>query len=427
MSRFLPNTWLDAVQLPLAMVQPHGGIYAETIAPDVRPLAFVILMVIAASVAIIKARWNSKYKTDAGLPQMLPASSRSAWALIVGTLVALSAWIWTSANGRYGLLALTLTPLAALAALRLISGSSRWLAAVLSTMLGVQVLFLLTTDVDFTWLRVTDEPWTQAYEDRLPAHVVAPWQTEADQSSVLVVTTIHQTAMSSLYRVFGPRAHYMALMYIDEHASDFPWQVAKARQLVQAADRIYWSGATPDGYSYQLGDRTVTYKSRMMLPGDLNPGDDEQDIQNPITEAQKIQLLRFGLMAEDGARCTLLPKRMGARLRICPLTKAPATVKTLNETLPQKPWQVLQTLAEKCPRIFGEQRQPVPDISGGVFTSSGDQKYYINVTKDLDIYIRRAQTEVNYHLILSSEKTKFLENYSCNSIIAPLGNQYSPP
>jgi hypothetical protein len=427
MSRFSPDTWQDAVQLPLAMAQFRGNVYVETIAPDIRPVAFIVLVVVAVGVALVRARGANKRQASTVLPQVEFVSTRSAWALIAGALVALAAWIWTSANGRYGLLALTLTPLAALAALRLISSSKRWLTAVLGVMLGVQGLYLFTADVDFSWLGGTGYQWRETYADRLPAQVIMPWRTDADRQPVLVVTASPMTGMSTLYQVFGPNARYMGLFHLNRYASTSP-DYAKARRMVEAAQQVYFSEAVPVIFNLDIYDDAVQEASNLATIVSKERYSDSS-VQNMIRkmsiripDADRNRLLRFGLAIEKGMFCTVLPARMGMRLIICPLVKVPVAAESRDASLPEEPLQILHALEKKCPRLFGEQGLPESDGDGGVTTYANDMKYRIGVQKNLDIYIKHL-ARIESHLILEGEQVKLLDSFSCNSLITP-GYQY---
>ncbi|WP_457818021.1 hypothetical protein, partial [Staphylococcus aureus] len=56
--------------------------------------------------------------------------------------------------------------------------------------------------------------------------------------------------------------------------------------------------------------------------------------------------------------------------------------------LPEQPYVVLKSLIEKCPKILEEPRPVFANNAGGVLTSFGDGKYFIEVMNDLDVYLR---------------------------------------
>ena len=281
------------------MLQFRGNVYVEPIAPDARPVAFAVVFILACAVTLGRMWRSSRHGRPEQPVSVQHPGRRAAWALSVATFVAMCAWIWTSANGRYGLLALTLSPLAAWAALRLVVASPQVLVRVLAVLISVQGLFLLTADPDDTWSRLTLYRWNEPYADRLAPGEVEPWKAAANGRNVLVVTTATLTGMSTLYPVFGPQAHYMGLAYLDGHYSDSP-ERARANQLIDTADEVFWSGAVA----------AEDTKKNVLT-----------NIPSPIKSGDRKILSRFGLASEPDTRCSLLPARLGGRIQICPLKK----------------------------------------------------------------------------------------------------------
>ena len=56
MIRFMPDTWQDAVLRPIAMALPDGGVYVETIAPDLR---FVFVLLLLVGWLVFRVRGNT--------------------------------------------------------------------------------------------------------------------------------------------------------------------------------------------------------------------------------------------------------------------------------------------------------------------------------------------------------------------------------
>lgn len=396
MSRFSPDTWLDAVQLPFAMAQFKGSVYVEPIAPDIRPAFFVILLAVTC-LAIFFRKWRKIVQTSDSACQ---PNRRAAWALITATLVALSAWIITSANGRYGLLAITLCPMAALATLIITTHSQRAWLIILSIFISLQALFLLTADPDDTWSKLTPYRWTEAHADRLSEKAVAPWKDAAETHSLLVVTTKTLTGMTTLYPVFGPKARYMGLGYLDQYSTG-SIEYQRATKVAGAADLVYLSRA---------------------VPSDPKLRDGTAGVPNPVSIGENERLRRFGLAAADDIKCTLLPERMGTQLQICPLIKISPDKTDPKTELPQESIRVLKSLSEKCPSIFKEVRRPISDDDGGIATSIQDGKYFVEIKRDFNVYIR-SRGEHEHRLVIPGIDIDNLNNYSCNKII-DAGLQY---
>lgn len=389
MSRFSPDTWLDAIQLPFAMVQFKGSVYVEPIAPDLRPAACIALVLGAFVASLVRVLRKKKSYDGPSEP-----NHRAAWALITATLLALVSWIFTSGNGRYGLAAITLTPLAGLAALLILTRSRRARFFTLSIIIFVQTVFLLTADPDDTWSKLTSYNWTERYADRLPSKVIEPWKDDAIKRSTLVVTSKTLTGMSTLYQVFGPKAHYMGLGYLDQYTTD-TIEYRRAILMVDAAEVVYLSRA---------------------VAADPAVSDSVTTISSPLTIGERQRLRRFGLVPMENARCSLLPERMGAQLQICPLIKATPHRIDPVDLLPQAPLRLLDALGKKCPGILNDARQPISDDAGGILTSVHDGKYFLDIRSNLDVYIRH-RSEVGSRLLLSGKSTGQLNQISCASMI----------
>lgn len=394
MSRFSPNTWVDAIQLPFAMVQFKGNIYIEPIAPDVRPAAFLAILFVAIIALALKTAKRKNSDTNTILDQ------RPSYAIITASLASLAAWIISSGNGRYGITAIGLCSFATLASLLLITSSRKIILTVLLAICGIQIIFLTTADPDDTWSRLTLYRWNEAHADRPKDPAAESWRHLSDIDPVLVVTTKTLTGMSILYGAFGPEARYMSLGFIDDLAQESP-ERKKAANLIQHAKRIYYADT---------------------LPIDLNKEDIILSQNRALKNFDSRKLSRFGLLQTSGNECVLLPQRMGARLLLCNLTRGPVLPDDRTNELPEPPYTVLKSLIEKCPKILGEPRPVLGDGAGGVLTSVGDGKYFIEVMNDLNVYLRH-RSDVDHHLVLNGELAKNLSNVNCHDIVKP-GSQY---
>lgn len=399
MSRFSPDTWLDAVQLPFAMVQFGGNVYVEPIAPDFRPAAFIILAAIA-----IKASFFGKRKKDTKNISLIFGGvhrPRAAWALIGASALALVLWIASSANGRYGLLAITLSPLAAIAALLIGTNSKRLRITVLLVIGMVQGLFLATADPDDTWSKLTTYKWDkEIHADLLPMPMISPWRDEANEKSVLVVTSQTLTGMSTLYQVFGPKAHYMNLSYISQFSHDSV-ERQHAKNLIDSSDIIYWSNAV---------------EAKKFKRNEI------QNIPGFFINAKASKIKKFGLVVPDDAKCQMLPERMGAQLQICTVKKDIASYFESKLSLPDQQLKYIKYLSEKCPSIFGELSPVIGDDAGGVLVNTHDGKYFIEILQDMSIYIRH-RGDIDHRLISTGDQIEYVRKASCKEIVRP-GAQY---
>lgn len=85
MIRFEPDTLLDALVRPIGMAVPAGGIYAEILAPDLR-FVFVLVLLLAWLAYRVRLR--------------APAATRTL-ALLACIALSFIPWLITSGNGRY--------------------------------------------------------------------------------------------------------------------------------------------------------------------------------------------------------------------------------------------------------------------------------------------------------------------------------------
>lgn len=91
--RFLPGGLLDVLRFPVDAISTRERVYVESSSPDLRYASLVLLASIAA-VAAIRRRIRARPSE--------PIASRFV-AFTVFMLVAYIFWMWTSGNGRYGL------------------------------------------------------------------------------------------------------------------------------------------------------------------------------------------------------------------------------------------------------------------------------------------------------------------------------------
>lgn len=86
MIRFLPDTWRDALLRPVAMSAPDGSVYVETMAPELKFLFCLIVLLIL----ILAPKRGKKKAIPVGLTQVIAY----VWLSFV-------VWLLTTGNGRY--------------------------------------------------------------------------------------------------------------------------------------------------------------------------------------------------------------------------------------------------------------------------------------------------------------------------------------
>lgn len=386
MSRFSPDTWTDAIQLPLAMVQFKGNVYVEPIAPDIRPVVFLLTLIIL--VFIGAARWFRR----------LSYFSHSVYrcqilGLISATFLSLFAWIFTSANGRYGILVLTLCPFAIFGGLIIFFESKVKILAFIYVLVFFQLVILCSSDPDDTWSKLTVFRWDEKYADRLSEDVVKPFREISEKENTLIVTTKTLTGMTTLYQVFGPDAYYMNLAHIDQHKNESV-EFSSSIRRINSSEKIYLSKAVPQ---FEKASQAV------------------EKIKSAITTADRNMLLRFGLSSARDEECYLMPPRMGAQLQICPLRKVSSKHVDPWSQIPKEKFLILKKMEKACPSAFSDFRLPITNDGGDLFTNVHDGKYFITIADDLSIYVRH-RSELEARLILSGKSIESLGDFTCSQL-----------
>lgn len=155
--RFTPHTLGDALLLPFRMLELRSWIYIESVAPDLR-FAFLTAVVFAALIVQVVRRFRGILSEKA---QAAPH------ALAAFTIVAFGFWVFSSANGRYGI-AVSIICGPALAALTATSiKNSKVVLIALTSLLALQLFH-----VDKGDRRWSVEKWTREWFDlEIPQHL----------------------------------------------------------------------------------------------------------------------------------------------------------------------------------------------------------------------------------------------------------------
>lgn len=148
--RFIPNSLLEALLLPFRMLQLRSWIYIESVSPDIRFALFTIALSIAAVAIAIRRR------SAGGLRLAL---QNKAVAILVFFVISFVCWIWTSGNGRYGLIvSLMCGPALVLTCMALVR-NQKWLLGVLSIIVVAQALHLSNGDLRWNQQKAWTAQW----------------------------------------------------------------------------------------------------------------------------------------------------------------------------------------------------------------------------------------------------------------------------
>ena len=97
--RYLPETWLDVILLPLRMLKLRSWIYVESVSPDVRFAAIYVLFAYMG----LRRIWMRIRAHSAVRPHQPVSINSASRALLVFFGTAYILWVITSGNGRYGI------------------------------------------------------------------------------------------------------------------------------------------------------------------------------------------------------------------------------------------------------------------------------------------------------------------------------------
>ena len=394
MSRFSPNSLLDAVTFPFAMVQYRANVYVEAIAPDVRPATFLLLLmclIVVASLRRFRKRADGQARSIDGLRTEggTTANRRMAVAVVVATGLALVLWIASSANGRYGLLPITLCAPAIVACAVLLLQSRRAQIVLVGVALAAQTLFLVTGNPDHTWTQLTPDIWSEpnALGYQRNATNVESIESEKD---VVVISPRSQTAMSAAWQLFGPRPTYINAAYLVDNYPYGSDPMRRALDAVKKARVIYSVFASP-----------AVVNPLTKNAGEVGNSSAQLGKSSRISFGDRARLRVLGAALDESKGCVIMPPRLGAHLVVCSLLPTAPSRVALTD-LPAYPLALADRLARACPRLFGEMMNPGTDGDGGIELPVHDGKYYLVVTKAGKIYAK-PRNDWNYRLVVDAK------------------------
>jgi hypothetical protein len=187
--RFAPHGVADILALPFRMVLPVPWVYVEFTAPDVRFAAAIVVLLSVAALALRRKSssvWTSSMQT----------SDRKLFAFFAASL---ALWLYSSANGRYGLLVLLLAGvcLARLVVLLVPLGTARNALLVIA---AIQLSVSIVAAPVRGWIT---GPWSR---DWYP--LLVP---EAGKSDRAVYFTVETLSLSALAPFLNPSASFVNL------------------------------------------------------------------------------------------------------------------------------------------------------------------------------------------------------------------------
>jgi len=187
--RFAPHSVADILALPFRMVFPVPWVYVEFTAPDVRFAAAVVVLLSLAALAL-------RRRSSGVWMSQLQATDRKLFAFFAASL---ALWLYSSANGRYGLLVLLLAGvcLARLVMLLLPPKAARNALIVIA---ALQVSVCVVAAPVRGWIT---GPWSH---DWYPLSVP-----EAGKTDPAVYFTVETLSLSALIPFLNPGASFVNL------------------------------------------------------------------------------------------------------------------------------------------------------------------------------------------------------------------------
>jgi hypothetical protein len=318
MTRFIPETWAEALARPLVMADPSTGVYLEIPAPDFR---FAIALLLALWLGI--SAWKQRARLD-----------RALLGLVAFIVLAFALWETTSGNGRYFIpVLLVVGPLIAALIARL-PLSRRAMAYIAVGGLSLQTLAMNSAWAPDEWALTR---WRDKYFDlRLPhqlSHTPATFITASGISFSLIAP------------MFDPRSSWISI------------SEARQRNGGEANERIV---------------RLISQKEEAWVIG---PRLDAQFNGNgeprPATgEALDAMMTPYRLRLSDPLQCAFLESRSLPKIpddpkdphpkllqgfTICRLTRTNETregERTAPRELQARAQAVLRKLESVCPKFF---------------------------------------------------------------------------
>lgn len=334
--RFLPASFGEAVRMPVRMVLPHSAVHTETSAPDLRFVAALLLLPLAAAIA-------ARRRERAARPWLV---------LGLAYLATLASWLYLSGNSRYLLpWVLLLGPLCV--ALVALAGRGGWRLPVYGTaalIAGQLVQTIVAAD-----LRLGTARWGERwFELDVPPLLRQP---------ALVVLAARPAPGMLPAQALG--SAYVNIGSLPALSPDTPAGQHIAQRIAAWRGPVLGIGNMKDNKASGAG--TITEGVLALHTGRFGLG---------VDEARCEQLALRGLRREAGGAAT---ETMTLRWSVCPLRPDEGLRRRIDaeqdRLRPAFLW-----LEERCPNLF-----PALDRAGTIELSPlGASRSY---PTDLDIVV----------------------------------------
>lgn len=360
MSRFVPQSWSEALLRPVAMASPDGGVYVEFIAPDFR-FVFILLLALAAVVAAFRTR-------RLPVPVVLGA-------FLVAAFVP---WLASTGNGRYFIPMLLLAGPVCIGLVHQLPMTRGFKAtlAVVMVLLQSFLLFSIPPWGSWTYVRWGDAP-------------AFPIEISAD---LMGEPATYVTVSDLSYSVIAPRFH-------------------PASRWVNISRQKGRGDASPDALRTQavLG---VGEPLRAVFPApsaELSSASLAPQLQAALDHL----LARQGLSIADAAACRLLPSRglgessttgsgesdapVPLGFWVCPLAREAKEPPQAETVAARETDAVFAKLERTCPGLFHPGTAETLALPAGAvrgYSTSDVKVYVLNDGTVMYKYFRSLNPEV---------------------------------
>ncbi len=335
MLRFVPDSIAEGLMRPLLLLDPAGGLYLETMAPDARFAALVLLGVAVAITTRCRRR-----------DHFFNPSQR---ALLVGMAICFYAWTFVSGNGRYFFWALLVVGPAVAVMARGLPVTTALRNTLLIGLLAAQVWLVHTILRPNVW---AVQAWHAGPSARLAANAL--------QATPAVYFTIDAISYSILVPLMHPQSRWSNIAGQSDIVPEMP-EHEMLRTLVESPLPKY-----------------------MVLGGSRKPGSAQEHPQPKELRFASLASEKVGVRAMPGQPCTFVasviasvpyvregPKggeRNEQGFWFCPLEKVDAVAwRTTTAPVAEHLDNVFERIESLCPRLFPKGNARTQALGLGVY------------------------------------------------------------
>lgn len=355
--RFQPDTWLEALLRPIAMALPRANVYVEIMAPDLRFVFVLALLVVLAGTALLGRR-NSATSADGG-----SAPRRSVAVLTAALAVAFVPWLATTGNGRYFIAGLLLVGPVCIGLVRLLPGTRGLRVTLAAVMVALQA-FVVQQAVPW-------QAWTMlSWKEPPYFQVDVPREAREQPASYVTMSAISYSLVAPM---FHPQSRWMSLHNAPAPGSGVP-DARRTEAFLAAAQpgRLMLLVPVVDGML--TPDRTPDARVSEAISSQLAP------YRLAFSQPQSCRFLASRALAEMGLGEKTPRQRSNAGFWLCHLTRIqPAAGSEVSSRTRHD--AVFNLLEMQCPRLF-----PSGGDRGSVRLTNGELRSYLQAEMKAYVY-----------------------------------------